>query len=399
MKRGVDHQDGPYGIPTSTLLALASEWLEPVLRGECSSVCYFPLRDQLRRISNILDLQNKLKSSLPYLKSHVFACLNLYTITSQNDKNWKKVITDIKKSSRRSVHIIMGADRLLADLAELSPIFESVWFEMKGRVSFIFLFTPNIAYEDTKKILGKYSIFYQRVSFFKVFSEIDMRHFVYYSAKFFGINLGEKVVNRISKHCGGYTWLVRQAVRYMSEGKDVRNIFSHDEMNLRINQVLSELHPDEKRYLVNICRKNEMTFDDSMYQIERNLHKVGYLRYQGKKPIVATPIVRDFIVNNFCLVKVERISGEWCVGGQVLSNMLTSKELAVIEILLDKAGAIVTREQVAKCVWGQNEDYLDYSDWALDRFVSRLRKKMIDVGLHEKWLKTVKGVGYLYSKK
>ncbi len=73
---------------------------------------------------------------------------------------------------------------------------------------------------------------------------------------------------------------------------------------------------------------------------------------------------------------------------------LTAVEFHLLEVLMRGAGSVVPRAQIAKLVFGRDPEPYDRS---IDVHVSSLRKKL---GRHSdgaERIKTVRGVGYLYS--
>lgn len=73
---------------------------------------------------------------------------------------------------------------------------------------------------------------------------------------------------------------------------------------------------------------------------------------------------------------------------------LTSTEFNVLSVLLKNAGSIVNKEQLSELALGRK---LSLYDRSLDMHISNLRKKL---GRHEDGssrIKTVRGVGYLYT--
>ena len=76
-----------------------------------------------------------------------------------------------------------------------------------------------------------------------------------------------------------------------------------------------------------------------------------------------------------------------------LVKKLTVKELAMFELLESSMGSIVTREALSAVLWGESwHDY--YSDWALNKQISNLRKKMREIG-YSKELKVLKTEGFI----
>jgi DNA-binding response OmpR family regulator len=69
---------------------------------------------------------------------------------------------------------------------------------------------------------------------------------------------------------------------------------------------------------------------------------------------------------------------------------LTSKEYAILEVLMRNAGVTVSRTQLVERVWDEASDVLDN---LVDVHVSHLRKK-IDQGRGVSLIQTVRGLGY-----
>ena len=73
---------------------------------------------------------------------------------------------------------------------------------------------------------------------------------------------------------------------------------------------------------------------------------------------------------------------------------LTAVEYNLLEILLRSAGQVVLKEELIRTVLGRE---LDPFDRSMDVHISNLRKKIgHTIGEHDR-IKTIRGVGYLYS--
>jgi DNA-binding response OmpR family regulator len=77
------------------------------------------------------------------------------------------------------------------------------------------------------------------------------------------------------------------------------------------------------------------------------------------------------------------------IAGTQLS--LTTKEYSVLEFLARNAGRIVTREEIADHVWGQ--DYDPFSN-LIEVYINRLRRH-IEKASAAKFIQTVRGSGYM----
>jgi two-component system response regulator CpxR len=73
---------------------------------------------------------------------------------------------------------------------------------------------------------------------------------------------------------------------------------------------------------------------------------------------------------------------------------LTAVEFNLLEILLREAGHVVSREQLAKAALGRLFSPFDRS---VDMHISKLRKKLGENGNGGEQIKTIRGVGYIYS--
>ena len=78
------------------------------------------------------------------------------------------------------------------------------------------------------------------------------------------------------------------------------------------------------------------------------------------------------------------------VGGDVLD--LSARELAVLELLLLRAGRVIGKEQFVEHLCGFDDDVTAN---AIEVYVHRLRRKLEPAGIH---VQTVRGLGYFLAK-
>ena len=74
---------------------------------------------------------------------------------------------------------------------------------------------------------------------------------------------------------------------------------------------------------------------------------------------------------------------------------LTSVEFNLLEVLLREAGRVVTRERLAEVVLSRKFSPFDRS---IDMHVSKVRKKLGDSDTGSDYIKTVRGVGYIFAR-
>ncbi len=73
---------------------------------------------------------------------------------------------------------------------------------------------------------------------------------------------------------------------------------------------------------------------------------------------------------------------------------LTTYEFDLLQVLVQRAGEVLTREQLVEAVRGSSQEAFDRS---IDVHISNLRKKLGEPAKHPRLLKTVRGVGYLLA--
>lgn len=74
---------------------------------------------------------------------------------------------------------------------------------------------------------------------------------------------------------------------------------------------------------------------------------------------------------------------------------LTSTEFDMLHCLLENAGIVLSRESLMNKVRGLDFDAFDRT---IDVFISRLRQKLNDNSRKPEMIKTIRGVGYLFTK-
>ena len=70
---------------------------------------------------------------------------------------------------------------------------------------------------------------------------------------------------------------------------------------------------------------------------------------------------------------------------------LTKNDYKILQLLMENAGKVVSREEIMQRLW-ESDDFVD--DNTLTVNITRLRKKLAEAGLHN-FIKTKKGLGYL----
>jgi DNA-binding response OmpR family regulator len=88
-------------------------------------------------------------------------------------------------------------------------------------------------------------------------------------------------------------------------------------------------------------------------------------------------------------LKIDTRSHRISISGHPLT--LTTKEYSILEYLTRNSGRILTREEIAEHVWGQEFD--PFSN-LIETYINRLRRQLQRVS-SKKFIHTVRGAGYM----
>ncbi len=129
------------------------------------------------------------------------------------------------------------------------------------------------------------------------------------------------------------------------------------------------------------------------------LRRKGILIANGDAPQVFSSLFEDFLMRRMVGrraprqgVQVDVESGQVTVDGQPVEN-LTRLEFRLLLLLYGRMNKICDKYSIVESVWG--EEYVDeVYDSAIEKLVSRLRKKIEPDPSHPRYIVTVRGRGY-----
>lgn len=91
-------------------------------------------------------------------------------------------------------------------------------------------------------------------------------------------------------------------------------------------------------------------------------------------------------------LRLEKRSRRVWIGETELTPTLSVAQFTILEMLYNRAGRVVSREELADEVWG-TEEAADVSPQALDALIRRLRKRLAQVDRSHNYIRTVRGHG------
>jgi hypothetical protein len=95
-------------------------------------------------------------------------------------------------------------------------------------------------------------------------------------------------------------------------------------------------------------------------------------------------------------LEVDAAAARVAVGGAPLYPPLSPNQFALLALLAENAGRIVTREQIISCIWGSDEKIPDQT---IDALVSRLRKRLLEADPDHDYIVTRRGFGLMFQNR
>jgi DNA-binding winged helix-turn-helix (wHTH) protein len=131
-----------------------------------------------------------------------------------------------------------------------------------------------------------------------------------------------------------------------------------------------------------------LAFQQALPVLERR----GYL-VDGQ---VFSTAFADFARRQIMRVEVNPETGEARIEKRVVD--LPPKEFALLKFLMDHAGEVVTKDEIAAAVWPEyTQDALGVTDAMIQKTISRLRKEVDAPGTAYQHIESVRGQGYRFQ--
>lgn len=360
---------------TQTIKKIFQPWLNAISQKECASIINIPKRDQLYRLRQFL---TKYKIKKPLI-------LDLAAEPLEDPPDIRA------RLNKHSLVFVLDADLLLGEKNSFLAYLNQIYFQKN--ISIIYFFQKNITSQKIITKLSPYSTLFHNIHVYSFFSAKDMSLFCLYMEKFFKITLPKAIRKIILEQCGSSPWLIKQAVRYFSQTKDIKNLLSHDQMELKLNVLYEELAVEEKEVLEKILKKN-LDFNLMEKQILKYLIKTGLIAQRNQSYYLTIPLLTDFVKRQIARKNSLNINarGDITINNLILTGFFSPNEKRLLKGFLKNPDQIISREDTASYLWGK--DNPNYSDWALDQVIRRLRIKLLKLGLEKKTISTIKNKGF-----
>lgn len=409
----------PPPITLETTLSNAKKWLNIIRYGESGTV--IQIQDDCEyRVLEIINNPAILKSVLGlYHRKYLLRYVPIDQKDLQNAiKDTLVEVCVERKIATRGILSEMANYELLKEIAEkgydvglflthIKPLLNKNNFQPLIDLELLIRTSKNLSvvvFSEIDITHGKYNLLVDKCSFlydhiikYPLYDESDSRQFIIHHNHQWNFSLPEKTINEIIRSCGGYLWLIHQAHRNL-----------RDNPEMTINQALTDGLLIKKLEIVwNKFTKDEQSIFrkivlDTLQEKDTLTHEFHYLKSiraileDKEKVTIGIPLLTTIIEQENKLNKFKVRENNLFIGNIDITMKLTKKERILMLLLLSTKKRVISRDTAAKAIWGKDWEE-KYSDWAIDRLVHRVRKKLKSLGIDEKLLKTVKKKGFIFG--
>lgn len=365
----------PLPLTASTYNTHLSNWLDVLKRSEVCTVLFAPIIGRPNRISNlesILQSQGKKLAVLEFPKG-----VNIDT----------HIIEDTFNDPEVYAVVVMFAERFLQP--HFGLILESILLQQITTGKGVLFFFDTFWYEIESSYLKSYSNLFQNVDYFPIFSEADSKQFMKYLGVKWQIKLSKEQISILWTYTNGQPWLIKEAIRQLSKGSDINQIFHSNMYQFKTTEIWNVLDSRAKVVLQKTLETQIIGTD----VISSSLQQMGYISEQFPQ------LIPTFLINAIkALPKATLVleGDELLIDNQLSNDKFTKLELRFLTHLVKSKTKILSREQMASICWPEAND-TGYSDWALDQIVKRVRKKLKQLGISPQSVKTFKAKGYSFK--
>ncbi len=394
--------------------------LPPLLHGENLTIVWPPhggMKTQMKFL-----LKNAKFFGFSALGKHQFVYLNpsemidknpsdyfsliLYCLDPKNyqgDENksafyrLKEKIQEFLKNDYQVIFVFIEFDKL-GFTENFYNNLHALWLLDKSRIHFLFCVTSNIF---EKKNLLKYGqireTITQNIIYSPVLSREDIEIVIESLERRYNYVASLKTKKLIALSSGGHIGSAKELLR-AANSKDVPTSnfldFASQWYGLKIvfENLWESLNETDKNVLLQVANSRYSDhFCPSDYLLNLKLmikNKNGYHLFSS----LFEEFVKKQKTENQSLA-LDRQTGEILLNGCPVKEKITLHEYHILSFFLENPNVIVSRDKLSELLWGKDA-FDKYSDWAIDKSISLLRKKLEQIGVSSDKLQTIKGRGY-----
>lgn len=389
-------------ILPETFEGIVAPWLQGIAHKDIVAVVSYPASDRQRRMLQLLadkKLQRKyLGNPARYLWVSVDFRVDPIDDVIDLEHHIQKAARSRIKKSQKIILTCMGCEKLLQK--QYLPLL--IWFTLQCRVDSmrtLLFFEANLFAPLTLELFGSVPAFQPRITYLPLYEETDTRQFIRHMTEIkWRFNITSGMADRIVAECGGVFLLVKEALWHLRDHPKAATdaIFSHTEMQFNLAVLWNGFANEEQKVLERVVKRKAL--DDQSYDASiRYLERMRFIVYERTGWRLTVPRFSRYLRELFTQNKHLTLNDqkEILLDGVPVGGQFSRAQRRILVHLLSHTGDVVPRDVIAELLW-PHDTQAQYSDWAIDSAISRLRLRLTRLGIDNKRIKTMKGKGVIF---
>lgn len=405
---------------------LTEKLLTPIKRGESAYVRWFPGHGKTAILHQIFSDNLLLKKNLgKYYQRFIFINIEgfLYSESdfgdfldyiahsvydklakkiqniSQNQKNYgykntpiltiRKIISLCQKAVSNGMEIVLVVDAI-DDFSEshLKQLFIALEYIIESNRERIHTHI-NINKGDILEKFVTQSGLIQNIIPIPLPDRTELKFFITYYCEKWDLKIDNEINEEMYKYCGNDPVLIKETLRILVNCPDKKAIFNQPALFLKAKNNFKQYSILEQETINEITKTGH--FSPQHSRIAKELSSGNFLNKSFGVPIIyEQTILENSEINELFIDKKTK---SLFFGPIDLQKKLSGSEYKILIKLYKKFGKTVSRDEIAEILWG-DKLLEQYSDWAIDKAVSRLREKLSRLSFHYQ-ITTKKKSGFL----
>lgn len=362
----------PYEVlPITSLVPQFENWKKILEHNQVCHIFFMPHTGMLYRV-------NQFRDWLAQSGNHDFNIVNMDSDLVSEPLSFKSFL----KTMNKQLILVAKGNFFGNNRMPLSNILQTHYVDNKAGIIVLHEGSP-IAMKTAREFP---SVMFQNHLIYSLPTDpVVIGAYIASQSKLWKIEVSTIEIDEIVQYCGNQPWLINEVLRLkdLSINKSIAEIIKSSSVSERIAQ-LWELLPDNYReYFFK-------TLSDSaqIENIENELVSFGYLSAANLAP---TGEWLDSAISSNHMTALKISDDSIVYNQQNMTGEFSPGELRIIS-KLSGSNKPVSREEIAHDFWLDKADD-QFTDWALDAIMSRLRKKLSRLHLPIKII-TKRGLGY-----
>lgn len=379
-------------ITPSRFHTIISKWGNIARYGECASVYYYTKANLMWRLYQLSHTKGALKR---YFGNKSVGYIDAEMSLFEAESAWTELF-----DSRISYDVIfvLGLDRYLHEKnRRIFTILEHIR-SRNPQISFIFFFQTDFTNSGFSSLFSAKSVFFQNVIIEPFLSRNDCGQFMRYLEADWNIKIPPTYKHAFLEACGHQYWLIKEAVRRLRDDPKItiEKILIHPILMQKVTAIWEQFLEIEQQVILKIL-KNNLSLQATEVHSLRHLELAGWIYKTGETYRLSIPLLQQYVEQTILKKTLEAGARDSIIlNGIPVTGMFSAQEQSVLLLFLQNESEIISRERVAQIIWKREWD-TRYSDWAIDKLISRLRKKLKSLETSRN-IQTIRNKGFQLMK-